>query len=672
MKIEKILDSINLVNDIKDDQILIKIGKQVVEGYDNDLDSRKPWEKDVDTYTKLALQIADKKTYPWPNASNVKYPLLATASMQFAARAYPSLVPSNGQIVKCQVVGFDPTGEKEARAKRISTHMSYQVMNEMEDWEEEMDRLLLSLPIIGTVFKKTYWDPEKQRNESCLVFPKDLVVNYWAKSLEDAERKTQVYQYNKRKIKEKQLQGIYADVELPTPSAYMLDTNNIRATNQVQSDDDETTPYIILEQHMYYDLDEDGYAEPYVAVVEYSSKKVLRLVARFNADSIYVDQDGKVIRIEPDEHYTKFSFVPNPDGGFYDIGFGRLLGTINASVDTIINQLIDAGSLSNLQAGFIGKGLRIRMGDNKFTPGEWKAVNATGDDLKKQILPLPVNPPNPVLMQLLQYLVQSGKELASVAEIMTGKMPGQNTPATTTQVAVEQGMKVFTAVYKRIFRSLSKEFRKLYKLNAQYLNPETEVAILDTPIEQSDYFGDPNDLIPGADPSAVTQQEKQTKAQMLMQLMGMGTLDPMAVTKYALEAFEIPQAEQFIMQQQPQQPDPKAQALQLKAQIDQQKAQADMQMNQQKLQMQLAADNERNQMKLQAEVQKIKLKEIEAGLAARKAMMEHQMTLAQASDNHQMGMIQQGQKMAMDREKFRNDQVRKVQESNKSKGKPTK
>lgn len=672
MKIEKILDSINLVSDIKDDQILTKIGKQVVEGYDNDLDSRKPWEKDVDTYTKLALQIADKKTYPWPNASNVKYPLLATASMQFAARAYPSLVPSNGQIVKCQVVGSDPTGEKEARAARISTHMSYQVMSEMEDWEEEMDRLLLSLPIIGTVFKKTYWNPEKQRNESCLVFPKDLVVNYWAKSLEDAERKTQVYQYNKRKIKEKQLQGIYADVELPTPSAYMLDTSGIRATNQVQSDDDETTPYIILEQHMYYDLDGDGYAEPYVAVVEYSSKKVLRLVARFNADSIYVDQDGKVIRIEPDEHYTKFSFVPNPDGGFYDIGFGRLLGTINASVDTIINQLIDAGSLSNLQAGFIGKGLRIRMGDNKFTPGEWKAVNATGDDLKKQILPLPVNPPNPVLMQLLQYLVQSGKELASVAEIMTGKMPGQNTPATTTQVAVEQGMKVFTAVYKRIFRSLSKEFRKLYKLNAQYLNPETEVAILDTPIEQSDYFGDPNDLIPGADPSAVTQQEKQTKAQMLMQLMGMGTLNPMAVTKYALEAFEIPQAEQFIMQQQPQQPDPKAQALQLKAQIDQQKAQADMQMNQQKLQMQLAADNERNQMRLQAEVQKIKLKEIEAGLAARKAMMEHQMTLAQSSDSHQMGMIQQGQKMAMDREKFRNDQVRKAQESNKSKGKSTK
>jgi len=664
MDIEKILNSVNLVDEINDKDTLLKIGKQVVEGFDLDLDSRKPWEKDVEAWTKLALQIADKKTYPWPNASNVKYPLLATASMQFAARAYPSLCPSNGQIVKCQVIGQDPMGEKEARAKRISTHMSYQVMFEMEDWEEEMDRLLLTLPIVGTVFKKTYWSQEKQRNESCLVFPKDLVVNYWAKSLEDAERKTQIYQYNKRKIKEKQLQGIYADVELPSPSQYLLEPDKIRSTYQTQTDDDETTPYVILEQHMFYDLDGDGYAEPYVAVVEYSSKTVLRLVARFDADSIYVDQDGKIIRIDPDEYYTKYSFVPNPDGGFYDIGFGRLLGTINASVDTLINQLIDAGTLANLQAGFIGKGLRIRMGENKFTPGEWKAVNATGDDLKKQILPLPTNPPNPVLFQLLQYLVQSGKELASVAEIMTGKMPGQNTPATTTQVAVEQGMKVFTAVYKRIFRSLAKEFRKLYKLNARYLNPENEIAVLDAPVEQSDYFGDPNDVVPGADPSAVTQQEKQAKAQMLIQMMGMGTLNPMAVTKFALEAFEIPQMDQFMQQPQPQ-VDPKAQALQLKAQIDQQKAQADMQMNQMKLQQQLAAEQERNQIKMQTEVQKLKLKEIEAGLEARKAMVDHQMSLSQSEDNHRMSIMQQGQKMSLDRAKFRDQQVQKAQQAKK-------
>jgi chaperonin GroES len=648
MKIETILNSVNLVKEIKDEQTLLDIGKQVVSGFDTDTASRKPWERDIEVWTKLALQISDTKTYPWPNASNVKYPLLATASMQFAARAYPSLVPSNGQVVKCQIVGSDPTGEKEARASRISKHMSYQVSNEMPDWEEDMDKLLLILPILGTVFKKTYWDAEKQMNESCLVLPKDLVVNYWAKSLEDAERVTQTYTMSSRKVKEKQLSGIYADVKLGAPSANYLEAGAVKLTTQTMADDDETTPYLILEQHMFYDLDGDGYAEPYVATVEYASKQVLRLVARFSQDTVYVDLDNNIVRIVPDEHYTKFSFVPNPDGGFYDIGFGRLLGTINSSVDTIINQLIDAGSLSNLQAGFIGKGLRIKMGESRFSPGEWKAVNATGDDLKKQILPLPVNAPNPVLLQLLQYLVQSGKELASVAEIMTGKMPGQNTPATTTQVAVEQGMKVFTAVYKRIFRSLGKEFRKIYKLNARYLNPESEIAILDEPIQQSDYFGDPNDLIPGADPSAVTQQEKQTKAQMLVQLLGLGTLDPQAVTKYMLAAYEIPQAETFMIQQQQPKPDPKAEALQMKAQIDQQKAQADMQMNQQKMQMQMSADSERHQMKMQLEVQKIKLKEIETALEARRAQMAGQATLDQSTQMHSAKMQQQYQKMQMD------------------------
>lgn len=650
MDINKIVNSDNLVDEIKDDELLQKIGRQVVEGFEIDLDSRKPWEKDVDVWTKLALQISDKKTFPWPNASNVKYPLLATAAMQFAARAYPSLVPSNGQVVKCMVIGSDPQGEKSARAHRISRHMSYQVMHEMDNWEEDMDRLLLTLPIVGTVFKKTYWNASKQINESCLVYPKDLVVNYWAKSLEEAERKTQFYYFNKRKIKEKQLMGIYADIELPSPSAYTITPDEILRTSQTQADDDETTPYLILEQHMFFDLDKDGYAEPYIATVEYSTKKVLRLVARFDLSSVLVDQDGQVVRIDADEHYTKFSFVPNPDGGFYDIGFGRLLGTINASVDTIINQLIDAGTMSNLQAGFIGKGLRIKMGENRFSPGEWKAVNATGDDLKKQILPLPVNAPNPVLMQLLQYLVQAGKELASVAEIMTGKMPGQNTPATTTNVAVEQGMKVFTAVYKRIYRSLAKEFRKLYRLNERYLNPENEVSVLDEEIPQSDYTGTSDDVIPGADPSAVSQQEKQQRAQALMQLMGLGTLNPMAVTAYVLEAMEIPQPDRF-MQQPQQQPDPKAQALEMKAQIDQQKAQSDMQMNQAKLQQQLAAEDQRSQIKMQADIQKIKLKEIEAGLKAREASMNHQMGMRQSEDNHQAGLTRQQQQMMLDRMK---------------------
>ena len=288
-------------------------------------------------------------------------------------------------VVRCQVAGYDQDGQKGARAERISKHMSYQLMNEMQDWEEDMDRLLLALPIIGTVFKKTYWDSEKQVNVSRVVYPRDLVVNYWSNSLEEAERKTEIIPMSKRKLREKQLAGLYLDKTLAAPQGDPRE-NKIKDATQIKTTDDEnTTPYYLLEQHTFLDLDDDGYAEPYVVVVEYSSRTVLRIAPRFTSDNVIVDDKGNVSAIKAEEYYTKFSFVPNPDGGFYDIGFGRLLGTINASADTIINQIIDAGSLSNLQSGFLGKGLRIRMGETRFSPGEWKAVNATGDDLKKQI-----------------------------------------------------------------------------------------------------------------------------------------------------------------------------------------------------------------------------------------------------------------------------------------------
>jgi len=649
MKIEKLLNSINIAEDLSKEE-LKKIGKQVVEGYESDLSSRAPWEKDLEKWTELALQITKQKTYPWPNASNVKYPLLSTASMQFAARAYPSLVPSDGKVVKCQVIGSDPTGQKTLRAERISKHMSYQVLYEMDGWEEDMDRLLIGLPIAGTMFKKTYWDSSKQKNCSTLIYPKNLIVNYWSKSLEESERITEHFELSKRKVKERQLQGTYIKVDLPDPTNNPVKSSSTKDSMQLESEYDVTTPYLVLEQHTYLDLDDDGYAEPYVITVEYQSQSVLRIVARYEAEGVILNDKGKVVSIEPVHHYTKFSFVPNPDGGFYDIGFGRLLGTINASVDTIINQLIDAGTLSNLQAGFIGKGLRIKMGESKFQPGEWKAVNATGDDLRKQIMPLPVNAPNETLFNLMQYLVQSGRELASVAEIMVGKMPGQNTPATTTMATIEQGMKVFTAVYKRVFRALSSEFKKIYKLNARYLNPETFVSILDEPVEQSDYFGDPNDLIPAADPAAVSQQEKQAKAQILMQALGLGTLDPMKVTEYVLQAHEIPQYETFMIQQQQgpspeqQQAEMKQKEMELKAQLEMQKAQAKMQIDAVKLKMQVAAGKEKMDLERQAKEMDLQYNMIENALKVQMAQQSHEQSMQEQGDKHIMGLASQAQK----------------------------
>lgn len=644
MKLQKILESSNLAADLSDDK-LIEIGKDVVSGYETDLDSRKPWEKDLKNWTELALQVASDKTYPWPNAANIKYPLLATAAMQFAARAYPTLIPSNGKVVKCKVIGSDPTGEKSMRAFRVSTHMSYQVMEQMDGWEEDMDKLLIALPISGTCFKKTYWDSSKQQNCSKLVLPKSLVVNYWTRCLEDAERITEVFYLSKRKVKERQNLGIFIDVELGDPQTPTDDvTTSINRSFQLANDFDETTPYTILEQHTYLDLDEDGYAEPYIVTVEAESNKVLRIVPRFSEADVLMDDKQKVVSIEAVQYYTKYGFIPNPDGGFYDIGFGRLLGPLNNSANTIINQLVDAGSLSNLQAGFIGKGLRIKMGETRFQPGEWKAVNAVGDDLKKQIFPLPVREPSQVLFNLLDLLLKSGKELASVAEIFVGKMPGQNTPATTTMASIEQGMKVFTAVYKRVYRSLTSEFRKIYKLNQQYMNPEEYISILDNPIPQEDYKGPEDDIIPGADPSAVSSQEKQQKVQAVMQLLNLGTINPMAATLMYLEAHEIPEAEikKLAMQPQPK-TDPKVEALQAKAAIDQQKAQNDIQISREKLRMDQMTKEQEMQHKATLQRMELEGKQMEGILKGRAATLDLQATAAQ----HGQAMQQQAQQNQM-------------------------
>lgn len=638
LKLETIIGNTkNLAEDL-DDDTLISIGNDVVEGYETDKASREPWEKDLKTWTELALQISGNKTYPWPNAANIKYPLLATAAMQFAARAYPTLVPSDGKIVKCRVIGFDHDGEKTKRAERISKHMSYQVLEEMEDWEEDMDKLLICLPIAGTCFKKTYWNPNKQRNCSILVLPKTLVVNYFCRRLEEAERITEVLTQTKRKVKELQNQGLYLDVKLSDPSVGTEDpTKSINEAFQNTTSEDNTTPYIVLEQHTYLDLDQDGYSEPYIVTVELDSHKVLRIIPRFNGDSVIVDEKSKVISIEATQYYTKYSFIPNPDGGFYDLGFGRLLGPLNNSANTIINQLVDAGSLSNLQSGFIGKGLRIKMGETKFVPGEWKAVNATGDDIKKQIFALPVREPSDVLFKLLDLLLKSGKELASVAEIFVGKMPGQNTPATTTMATIEQGMKVFTSVYKRVYRSLASEFKKIYKLNREYMNNEEYIAVLDEPVQQEDYKGPENDIYPGADPTAVSSQEKQAKIQAVMQLLQLGTIDPMAVTMLYLEAHEIPNPEKLMKQPQPQ-PDPKMEAIKAKAQVDQQKAQIDMQVAQHKMQLEQATKEQELQMKAAQVQQELEAKKMQAILDAQ---------LAQATQGSKMQMEQQAAQAKM-------------------------
>lgn len=567
MELDIIVSQTNVAKDL-DKEKLDTIASDAIKGYKKDLGSCEDHFEQLAAWTDLAKQVSEPKTFPWQNASNVKYPLLSTAAMQFAARAYPSLLPSSGKIVKGVVIGKDPTEEKSKIAEAVSIYMSYQLLNEMQGWEEDMDKLLIMLPIVGTIFKKTYYDPLLEKNCSKLIFPENLVTDYWATSLDNAERISECFELNKRKVKERVLSGLWLDEDLGDPSG------------ESTGDVDFTTPYRFIEQHTYLDLDDDGYAEPYIITVNLDAEKVVRITPRFYSDDIvYRDVDGEntLAYIKPTQYFTKYSFVPNPDGGFYDIGFGHLLGPLNESVNTLINQLVDAGTLNNLQSGFLGKGLKIRGGDHGFTPGEWKHVPVTGDDLRKQIVPLPTKEPSNVLFQLMGSLITSGKELASVAEIFVGKMPGQNTPATTTMASIEQGMKVFTAVYKRIYRSLGEEFQKLYKLNSLYLNESQFVGVLDMQVDRKFFSKDQNDIMPAADPTATSTQEKIMKAQGLLELLGTGVLDPVEVVRRFLDAQEQPNPEKLFSQQiqqtgqlQPQ-PDPKLIEMEQKSKMEQQK-----------------------------------------------------------------------------------------------------
>jgi chaperonin GroES len=530
--------------------------------------------------------------------------------------------------------------------------MSYQLMEEMDCWEEDMDKLLIMLPIVGTVFKKTYWDSISQKNCSHLVLPKNLVVDYWAKSLKTAERISEILEINPRKVKERQMSGLWLDIDLDMPTMEDLQ-NSPNAPTEIDS----TTPFQFIEQHTYLDLDKDDYKEPYIVTFHRASGKVVRIAANYDEHTMEFNSDGDLLKIDAIQYYTKFGFVPNPDGSFYDIGFGVLLGPLNESVNTLINQLVDAGTLNNLQSGFLGKGLRLRMGETRFQPGEWKVVNSTGDDLKKQIVPMPSKEPSNTLLELLQLLITSGKELASVAEIFVGKMPGQNTPATTTMASIEQGMKVFTAVYKRLYRSLAEEFDKLYRLNGLYLNPNEYQEVVGMTIGPDDFSGEGHKIIPGADPTAVSQTEKLMKAQGLMEMLATGMpLDPVKVMIRMLEAQEQPNWQELIPQQilqtgqmPPPPPDPKLLAVQAKTEADMAKTQAQVQAIATKAEIDKSSKEAQLAMKEQEHEQdmqhKMQMAEIEAVSNVQKqhimnaqAQAQAVQSLSHAEQSHQQQM----------------------------------
>ena len=555
-----------------DDATLRDIGETVYKGYEIDDTSRDDWKKTNKNILDLARQVGGNKTYQGEAVADVKYPIIMTAAMQFQARAFPNIIKGS-EVVKCQVVGSDPQGEKAARGKRVKQHMSYQLLEQMDGWEEDMDQLLMSMAFVGCMFKKTYYDPNRGVPVSELVFAEDLVVNYWAKSLEKAARVTHIIELYPNTVEEKIRSGVFVEHDYEKAD---------RDESEENDTDDEDRPVTYLEQHCWVDLDDDGYKEPYVITIHKGSKEVVRIVARFDVEGIKKD-GNKIIRIEPVHYFTQFQFLPAPDGGFYKMGFGALLAPLTHTVNTTINQLLDAGKLANRQGGFLGRGVKLKRDGSKssmfFKQGEWKYVQSMGDDLRKGIVPLPVKEPSGVMFQLLGLMLEASKELASQADVLSGEHPKGNVPATTTLALIEQGLKVFSAIYKRIYRALKGEFKKIRRLNSLYLSPEEYNNIIDytkTVTVQDPQTGEPvkmveqvaadpradyqdrfMDIIPVSGAADVSDTQRVMKAQALIEMRGQGLNDD-AINKRYLEALEIPDVSEILPEEGSQPPpDPK-------------------------------------------------------------------------------------------------------------------
>jgi chaperonin GroES len=534
------------------DNELAGIGSRVISDVQTDETSRGAGKGDggsasgyIERYQRwldMAMQVRQAKNFPWPNAANVKFPLLTVASIQFQARAYPAIVDGSN-LVKGRVLGPDPDGKKRARADRIGQHMTWQLLYRMPGWEEETDRLLLMLPITGCVFRKTYFDSIANANCSEMVSAEDFVINYWAKSLDSAPRYTHILRYYPHEVMEKVGAGQWLEV---------------KADPQGEGEHDEEGLIDFYEQHRLMDLDKDGYPEPYV-VTTTKDGQVARIVPCFGPDEVTVAtsiglmrlaeiQEGalqaiKIIKIERRQYFTKYGFIPAPDGSFYDIGFGALLEDIGETVNSTINQMLNAGSLQNAGGGFIGSGVNHKGGEVRFRLGEYKRLDTANSlPIRDQIYRMDHPGPSPVLFNLLGMLVASAKEITSVQDVMTGEGHA-NQPATTTLALIEQGHKTMTAIFKRIHRSFGQELRILRRLNRDYLDDEEYFQLNDetdaAQIGKADYEDRDLDVMPTSDPNMVSDMQKMARAQAVMAFNGDPLVNQLALREYAFDAMGL-------------------------------------------------------------------------------------------------------------------------------------
>jgi len=620
-------------------EIIDKLGRTVKEGYDNDLQSLDDMHKMWDEALKLAMQVLSKKDFPFEKSSNVVYPIITEAAINFNAMMYPNVM-SDGNICKCKVVGddsgqpmlmqdprtgmvvpqLDPqtgqpimqqAGIKAKLASSVSQAINYQLNEQMDSWEEEMDKMLIMLPIMGCLFKKVYYDECEAKVESDLILPHYFVVNFATKSLKSAPRMTQVCRMYDYEIKEKIAMGLfYANDYRPGEAQFPDGVASQQSTSTPY--DDAMKPHMVLEQHLRYDLDGDGYAEPLIVTYHYDSNKVMRIEENYDIDApTTLMRDGKIIYAKAKQYFVKFGFIPNPKGGFYDIGFGQLLLGLNTGINAIINQCIDAGTLSVAGGGFIGRGVRMKAGTLRFKPAEWKIIETTGASLRDAIYPIPYNEPSPVLFQLLGLLIASAEKIGSMRDVLAGEAVANQT-ATTTLALIEQGVKALKAISKRVFRGVKAELKLIFDLNAKYYPEQNQFGI------KKELFNyQLVNIIPNMDVENLTNSLKLSRAQIFADMRAQGNqcIDEYESTKRIAESIQVEDVDKVVK---PVEPTSQEIALQQSlAQNEQMTLQRDL-MKQQNAQADLALKAE----KLNAEIPKINADAVQSIALATKAFRD--------------------------------------------------
>ena len=503
--------------DILPDDILDPIGNDMVNNYMDYKSSRKDWEQSYIQGLDLLGFKYENRTEPFQGASGATHPVLAEAVTQFQAQAYKELLPAEGPV-RTDVIGV-VTPQTEQQSDRVKDYMNYLLMDQMQEYEPEFDQMLFHLPLAGSTFKKVYYDQLLGRAVSKFIPAEDLIVPYTATSLDDAESIIHSLKMSENDLRKQQVNGFYSDVELGPPSVTNNDdlTKKERELDGTKKTGKNEPVYTLLECHVNLDL--EGFEEvdsnneptgiklPYIVTVEEGSRKVLAIRRNYNPDDL---KKSKI------QYFVHFKFLPGL--GFYGFGLIHMIGGLSRTATAALRQLLDAGTLSNLPAGFKQRGVRVRDEASPIQPGEFKDVDAPGGSLRDAFFPLPYKEPSATLLQLMGLVVGAGQRFAAIADMQVGD-GNQGAAVGTTVALLERGSRVMSAIHKRCYAAMKKEFKLLGKVIAQYLPPDYPYDVVGGArnIKQVD-FDDRIDIMPVADPNIFSTAQRITMAQTELQL----------------------------------------------------------------------------------------------------------------------------------------------------------